>query len=138
DGEGSSVLSGTLSCTTTVTTNSPVVLGGYPITCSGQSAANYSINYVAGTLKILYAAVGPCSADVGHQILQPINADGTSVWKQGTPGVVTTFTLYQISANTVSPVDESLISTSTVPAKFRVRRNRSFRFCSRLSQCVSE
>jgi len=133
-GEGPSVLSGTLSCTTTASTSSPV--GSYPITCTGQSATNYSLNYVAGTLKILYAAVGPCDGDVGHQILQPINADGTSVWKQGstvpakfrvcdtngvsigTPGVVMAFTLYKVSANTVSPVDESLIS-STADTAFR-------------------
>jgi len=126
--EGPSVLSGTLSCTTTATTSSSV--GSYPITCSGQSSTNYSINYVPGALKILYASAGPCDGNVGHQILQPINADGSSVWKQGstvpaifrvcdangvsvgTMGVVSAFTLYQITAGTVTSVDESPTSTN--------------------------
>jgi len=133
-GEGPGVLSGMLSCTTTATTNSPV--GSYPITCTGQSSTNYSINYVPGTLKILYASGGVCDGNVGHQILQPINADGTSVWKQGstvpaifrvcdanavsvgTTGVVSGFTLYKITAGTVTSVDESPTST-TADTAFR-------------------
>ena len=50
-----SSLSGTLSCTTTATTSSAA--GTYPITCSGQSSANYNITYVAGTLTVTTAAL---------------------------------------------------------------------------------
>jgi len=67
-------------------------VGSYPITCSGQTSTNYTITYAQGTLQILYAANGPCDGDAGHQILQPINVDGSSVFKLG----------------------------STVPTKFRV------------------
>src|SRR5262249_6884702 len=81
NGETPASLTGTLSCTTTATTTSPV--GSYPISCSGQSSSNYSITYVAGTLKILYASGGICNGDAGHQILPPIKADGTLVANQG-------------------------------------------------------
>ncbi len=68
---------------------------------------------------------------MGHVILQPINADGTSVWKQGrtipakfrvcdvngvsvgNAGVVTGFYLTQIIAGTVSNVDETVSATTT-------------------------
>lgn len=84
-GEGPSVLSGVLSCTTTAVTNSPV--GGYPITCSGQTSTNYAITYVAGTLHVIFAPNGACVKDKepSHQILQPINADGTSVFNGNGP-----------------------------------------------------
>ena len=132
NGDGPGSLSGTLSCTTTATTASNV--GSYPITCSGQTSTNYTISYVAGILKILYASSGICDGEAGHQILQPINADGTSVWKQGrtvpakfrvcdangvsigTPGVVSSFLLIQIISGTVSDVDETVDSTTPFTA----------------------
>jgi MBG domain (YGX type)/Beta-propeller repeat/Bacterial Ig-like domain (group 3) len=123
-GEGPGDLTGTLSCTTTAMTLSPV--GSYPITCTGQSSPNYAITPVSGTLKILYAAMAGCSS-----ILQPINADGSSVFKRGstvpakfrvcdangnsigTPGVVTDFVLYQTMAGlTTSVVNEPVDSTT--------------------------
>ena len=127
-GDGPGNLSGTLTCTTTATTTSPV--GSYPITCSGLTSPNYVISYSPGTLNIVYAAGGACDGDVGHAILQPINADGTSVWKQGrtipaqfrvcdskgvsigTPGVVASFNLVEIISGTVTNVDESVSSTN--------------------------
>ncbi|SOD13369.1 MBG domain-containing protein [Pedobacter xixiisoli] len=48
--ETSSVLTGSLSITTTAVTNSP--MGDYPITASGLAAANYTISYVNGILKV--------------------------------------------------------------------------------------
>jgi hypothetical protein len=84
-----------------------------------------SVTYTVG-----YAAAGICDGDAGHQILQPINADGTSVWNQGrtvpvkfrvcnasgasvgTAGVVSNFTLVQITKGTVTNVDETVTSTS--------------------------
>ena len=97
-GEGPAVLNGTLTCTTTAVLNSPV--GGYPITCSGLSSANYTITYVTGKLSVLYL-VGACPVPqhqgdndgdnndgdhgsgnliLSHVILDPIKADGTSVF----------------------------------------------------------
>jgi YVTN family beta-propeller protein len=128
NGETASVLTSHPTCTTTATTTSPV--GSYPITCSGASAANYTFSYTSGTLKILY------STALGHVILQPINADGSSVWKQGrtvpakfqvfdanqvsvgNAGVVTSFDLTQIIAGTVTNVDET-VSSTTPDSAFR-------------------
>jgi hypothetical protein len=81
-----------------------------------------------------YAIGGACDGDFGHQILQPINSDGTSVFKQkstvpakfrvcdargnsiGTPGVVNTFfRVKTVSGTIVSTVDESVDSTTPDP-----------------------
>ena len=53
--DGSASLGGTLDCTTTATSASPVVSGGYPITCTGQSSGKYDIKYVSGTLTVTQA-----------------------------------------------------------------------------------
>jgi hypothetical protein len=129
NGDTSNVLTTMPACTTTATTTSPV--GTYPITCSGAAATNYTFSYVSGTLTITYQAGGMCDGDVNHQILQPINADGTSVWKQGrtipakfrvcdsngasvaAPGTVANFALVQIIAGTVTSVDETVSSTNS-------------------------
>jgi len=85
---------------------------------------------VSGSLAITYVTGGMCAADAGHQIRQPINADGSSVWKQGstvpakfavcdangvsigTAGVVTSFNLVTIFHGTTANVDESPASTT--------------------------
>ena len=59
-GDGQSVLSGSLSCTTTAfsgsgASNPGSAPGTYPIICSGQSSTNYTITYVRGTLTITSA-----------------------------------------------------------------------------------
>ena len=81
-GEGPSALSGTLSCTTTALTNSFV--GGYPITCSGQTSTNYAITTTSpGTLHVIFAPGGLVDGEPSHVILQPVAADGSSVFKAG-------------------------------------------------------
>ena len=72
-----------------------------------------------------------CLGAPGHQILQPINSDGTSVWKQGrtvpaqfrvcdvngvpvgTAGAVSKFSLTKIISGTVTSVDETVSDTSS-------------------------
>jgi hypothetical protein len=89
------------------------------------SGSNKSAGY-----SVTYAGGGTCFGDAGHQILQPINADGTSVWKQGrtipakfrvcdangvsvgTAGAVRSFFLTQIISGTVTAVDETVSSTT--------------------------
>jgi probable HAF family extracellular repeat protein len=58
NGDGSSVVSGTASLTTTATIASPVVAGGYPITFATENltAANYTFIYVPGTLTVIEAS----------------------------------------------------------------------------------
>jgi hypothetical protein len=80
-GDGPGLLTGTLNCTTTAGTNSPV--GSYPINCSGQSSPNYTITYVPGTLLVGFAAGGVVDGEPGHVALQPIAADGSSVFNGG-------------------------------------------------------
>jgi hypothetical protein len=77
------------SATVTYTNNT---VGTATATASFAGDANHnSSGTVSKTFTILYST-GSCLGGSGHTILQPINSDGTSVWKTG----------------------------STVPAKFRV------------------
>jgi len=98
----------------------------------GNFGGNYNVSTVAdNTGSITYASSGSCLGEPGHQILQPINVDGSSVFKQkstvpakfrvcdaaghsiGTAGVVTGFVLYQIVNGTVtSTVNEDVTSTA--------------------------
>src|SRR5207248_1195581 len=55
NGEDASLVGGTLTASTTAQSNSPV--GAYPITVSGQSAPNYTIQYMDGTLTVTAAAL---------------------------------------------------------------------------------
>jgi hypothetical protein len=123
-------VTGSPSITTTATSTSAV--GPYPITPAlGTLAANnYSFAFVNGTLNIQYATGGICGGVAGHQILQPINADATSVFKLGstvptkfrvcdangvsivTPGVVTGYGLIATANTPGVVVDEDIYSTT--------------------------
>src|SRR5205823_8774579 len=78
---------------TPATRSSPV--GVYPITPAladpNGKLSNYTVTSTNGALTIRYATTS-CLGSPGHTVLQPINADGSSVFKRG----------------------------STVPVKFRV------------------
>lgn len=112
-------------------------VGSYDITVSNYtftvgSASNYAItlNKASGGLAVLYQSTGMCAGDVGHMIRQPINSDGTSVFKQkstvpvkfavcdvngnsiGTAGVVTSFRLIGTTTGTVFATDEAIDSTT--------------------------
>ncbi len=123
----------------TVTTNGTVntsVVGTYTITytstdaCGNHASIQRTVN-VSGTQ---YKPAGQScvingSLSPGHQILQPVNVDGTSSFKQGstvplkfmvfdsncnsvgTPGVVTSFTLVNTSVGAPG-VNETVTSTT--------------------------
>jgi hypothetical protein len=79
---------------TSATAGSPV--GTYTIVpaavdSSPSKLGNYNVTLVNGTLTVTYAT-GNCAGSAGRTVLQPVNADGSSVFKKG----------------------------STVPVKFRV------------------
>src|ERR1051326_3958765 len=89
NGEDSSIVTGTLITSTTAETNSPV--GAYPISVSGQTAPNYSISYVAGTLTVTPAdllvqaddksrAYGQANPDFTATISGFVNGDDTNVF----------------------------------------------------------
>src|SRR5208282_3893715 len=54
NGQGASVVSGT-TCSTTATASSPV--GSYPSSCTGATAANYTITPVNGSVAVTAAAL---------------------------------------------------------------------------------
>src|SRR5579863_7752506 len=133
-GQNASALTGTSACTTT--TNGTMV-GTFTITCLGETSTNYAITYKMGTLTVQYASGGVCDGDAGHLILQPINADGTSVFKGnstspakfrvcdangisiGTAGVVKSFNLVQIVSGTLTTTVDDSVDSTTPDTAFR-------------------
>jgi hypothetical protein len=129
----------TASYSTTAVTNSPV--GTHPITGTLNDPhgrlGNYTVSNTPGTLTITYAVAGLCLGETGHQILQPINWQGDSVFKQkstvpakfrvcdangvsiGTPGVVTSFKLIQTMAGTVTTALDVTPDSTTPDTAFR-------------------
>jgi hypothetical protein len=55
NGQNSSVVAPAPACSTTATSTS--IVGSYPSTCAGATAANYSFTYVAGTVTVTQAPV---------------------------------------------------------------------------------
>jgi hypothetical protein len=125
-----SAVTGSPSLTTTASSASPV--GTYTVVPAGGTLAanNYTFAFVNGTLNILYST-GACLGDLGHAVLQPINATGTmSVFKLGstvptkfrvcdvngvsigTPGVVIGYGLVGAANSPSITVDEDTYSTT--------------------------
>jgi hypothetical protein len=91
--------------------------------------ANHNGSNDNKNFSILYST-GMCYGAPGHQILQPINTDGTSVFKKGstvpakfrvcdafgnsigTPGVVVSFKLVAVNSDPGAVVNEDPISTT--------------------------
>ncbi|HEY2467504.1 MAG TPA: kelch repeat-containing protein [Terracidiphilus sp.] len=109
----------------------PVSVNLYTVTYNYAGDANFfGAPMGSTTLSVKYASAGVCGGDLGHTILQPINASGTSVFNSkstspakfrvcdangvsvGTPGVVKSFVLYQILNGTTTTVNESVDSTT--------------------------
>ncbi len=91
NGETSAIVTGTLTGSTTAATNS--VLGTYPITVSGQSAPNYTINYVAGTLTVTGATltVTVNNSSRGYGATNPIFS-GTIIGLQNNDNITAAYT----------------------------------------------
>jgi uncharacterized repeat protein (TIGR03803 family) len=95
---------------------------------SSSATNNYSVGYTSS---------GTCNGEAGHAILQPINADGTSIFKQGSTvpakfrvcdangvsigsaGVVSSFKLVQTIAGTGSTTVNEDVSSTTTDTAFR-------------------
>ena len=109
----------------------PVSANLYTVTYNYAGDSNFLAAPMASTtLSVKYASAGVCDGDLGHTILQPINANGTSVFNSkstspakfrvcdangvsvGTPGVVKSFLLYQILNGTTTTVNETVDSTT--------------------------
>src|SRR2546427_3782672 len=61
---------------------------------------NYTVAPTNGNLTVQYAQGGICLASSGHQILQPVNADGSSVFKKGST-IPVTFRVCDANANPI-------------------------------------
>jgi hypothetical protein len=129
-------LSGTLGTATlnasgvaTLTTSAlPVNVNAVKATYSGDGSFNGSSRSMNQTVQ--YLSGGMCAGDVGHTIRQPINPDGTSVFKLGstvptkfavcdvngnsigTAGLVTGYGLVAMANATAVTVDETVYSTT--------------------------
>jgi hypothetical protein len=125
--DGSNTIgTGTLNGTGIATyTTSTLTVNSHPITAVYGGDGSFTGSSGSMTQNVQYVNGGVCAGDVGHAIRPPINADGSSVWKQGSTvsakfavcdangasigssGVITSFVLYKTSAGTTSPVDET-------------------------------
>jgi hypothetical protein len=72
------------------------------ITASYSGDTNFTSSQATMSQTVQYQQSGTCYGDVGHTILQPINADGTSVFKMGGT-VPTKFRVCDYSGNSVGP-----------------------------------
>ena len=151
DGVVPSPLTGTLTgvlgadgITATYTTAATgTAVGSFPITPvlsdPNGKLPNYSVTSKNGTLTVTYAPAnaGLCDGDLSHTILQPVNADGTSTFKQGSTvpakfrvcdakgtsiglsGVVTSFNLVYMNGGTLIPTVDETVDSSTPDTAFR-------------------
>jgi hypothetical protein len=111
-------------------------VGEHTVSCSATDIAGNTATLLF-KYNVYYAAGGMCQGSPGHQILQPINVDGTSVFKQkstvpakfrvcdangesiGTPGVVEAFKLIQIVSGTGSTTVNETVPSTTPDTEFR-------------------
>jgi hypothetical protein len=120
----------------TLTTSSlPVNVNKLTATYNGDANFNGTDGYVNQTIQ--YASGGMCAGDVGHMIRQPINPNGSSVFKQkstvpakfavcdangasiGTAGVVTSFNLVRIVFGTADKSVNETVDSTTPDTMFR-------------------
>lgn len=139
--DGSTLLStATISSTGQATfSSSSFTAGAHSITATYSGDSNFN-GSTSPTLNqsVQYEPVGTaCGGDAGHQILQPINSDGTSVFNQGqtvpakfrvcdangvsigTSGVVSNFLLTQIVSGTATTNVEDIVDTNNPDTAFR-------------------
>jgi hypothetical protein len=126
------VNSGTAAITTSaVPVNSHTIVAVY----SGDGNFNTSNGSVPQLVQ--YVSGGMCAGDVAHAIRQPINQDGSSIWKAnatvpakfavcdangvsiGTPGVVSAFNLVAIIQGTISTTVNEVPDSTTPDSAFR-------------------
>jgi hypothetical protein len=97
NGQSASLVTGTLSGSSLATTNSPVDI--YPISIGGQSAPNYSIHYVDGTLTVLPAALLVAGDNASRAYAQP------------NPGFTATFSGW-VNGEDTNVLGDALVLTS--------------------------
>jgi YDG domain/MBG domain (YGX type) len=113
-----SVSSVTLTSAGTAASGIPPSYPIVPSAAMGSGLRNYVITYINGTLDVHFATGGMCNNGVAsHIILQPINADGSSVFKMGST-VPTKFVVCDANGNSVGP--NTGFPNSSVVAKYYI------------------
>jgi hypothetical protein len=115
----------------------PPGVGTFTASCNGAVDKAGNSKNTSVTYTVQYATGGMCLGSAGHQILEPINWNGTSVFKQkstvpakfrvcdangnsiGTPGVVTMFKITQDVVGTVSSGVNEPVDSTTPFTEFR-------------------
>lgn len=135
---------GSVAVSCSPTSGSLFALGTTLVTCSATDSHGNTAS-ASFTVSVQYATGINCGGVNSHQVLQPINANGSSVFKQGSvvpvkfrvctangdviadSGVVTSFKLVQITGGgAVSNVDQAVLS-ATSDSDFRIG-NRQWLF----------
>jgi hypothetical protein len=125
-------------CSVSGTTVRITSVGSCTITATQAGDDTYArADPVTRTFAITYALAGQCLGSPGHQVLPPLAADGSSVFRQnatvpvkfrvcdangvsvGTPGVVTSFTLQRITQGTVTMEVTRQPASTTPDTAFR-------------------
>jgi hypothetical protein len=125
-------------CTGSTENGAPVMTsapGSLAFTVTARDAAGNTTSHTV-PYTVSYST-GPCLGGPGHEVLQPVNADGTSVFKRnrtvpvkfrvcdasgvsiGTPGIVTDFVLFQVIRGTVTSTVNEQVTTTTPDTAFR-------------------
>ncbi len=130
---GMATCSGTVPNGSNIATNS---VGGKSFSVTATDLAGNSATSNR-SYSVIYGGGGMCYGDAGHQILQPVNVDGTSVFKQkstvpakfrvcdangnsiGAAGVVVSFNLVQTISGTVVSVVNEPVDPTTPDGAFR-------------------
>ena len=107
-----------------------LLAGSNTLTVNAAATTNYNPATKTVTILAQYLATGLCDGDAGHQVLQPINIDGSSVFKigstvptkfricdangvsVGTSGVVTGYGLVAAADSPAITVTEDTYSTT--------------------------
>lgn len=119
-------------------TSSTLSVGSHSITAAYSGDSNFQASTGTLTESVHYEPAGAaCDGDMGHQIIQPINFDGSSVFKQGqtvpakfricdangnsigSAGVVASFQLTQITSGTVTTTVQDIVDTNNPDTTFR-------------------
>jgi hypothetical protein len=123
NGDNASVIGGTATLTTTATSTSPVVAGGYPITFSSENltAANYTFIYVPGTLTInsIAGAINwptPAGITYGTGLTTQLDATATCGGASINGTYTYTYGGSPIQAGTVLPAGADVLSVTFVPS----------------------
>jgi hypothetical protein len=106
------------------------------VTFTPTDSSDYTTAAQNATVQVSYS-VNACLGDAGHLILQPINSNGTSTFKQGSTvpakfrvcdangnsvgsaGVVSAFNLVGVVNGTVTQTVEDAVASTTPDASFR-------------------